>query len=156
MTIAAWEYWAVANMLITTHGDAAEEKAQFRIAEARESANPAETLVWTAILDKIAQIRADTVSKGGIIMKLFLTALAFLAVAAPSVSEARDYSRSYQTHHHSSSEYYTARSGHRVRRPTQSARAPSGASARCGDGSWSFSESRRGTCSHHGGVGRWL
>jgi hypothetical protein len=33
---------------------------------------------------------------------------------------------------------------------------PAGASARCHDGSWSFSLHRRGTCSHHGGVARWM
>jgi uncharacterized protein YgiM (DUF1202 family) len=33
---------------------------------------------------------------------------------------------------------------------------PAGASAQCRDGTYSFSRSRRGTCSHHGGVARWL
>jgi hypothetical protein len=33
---------------------------------------------------------------------------------------------------------------------------PAGASARCADGTYSFSQSRRGTCSHHGGVSEWL
>jgi uncharacterized protein YraI len=33
---------------------------------------------------------------------------------------------------------------------------PPGASAKCRDGTYSFSMSRRGTCSHHGGVQRWL
>src|SRR5438876_3858006 len=33
---------------------------------------------------------------------------------------------------------------------------PSGASARCRDGTYSFSRSRSGTCSHHGGVTQWL
>ncbi len=33
---------------------------------------------------------------------------------------------------------------------------PAGATAQCRDGSYSFSASRRGTCSHHGGVARWL
>lgn len=32
---------------------------------------------------------------------------------------------------------------------------PAGATARCGDGSFSFSTSRSGTCSHHGGVAQW-
>lgn len=32
---------------------------------------------------------------------------------------------------------------------------PAGASAKCNDGSYSFSASRRGTCSHHGGVAVW-
>src|SRR5487761_1407189 len=30
-----------------------------------------------------------------------------------------------------------------------------GASAVCADGSWSFSQNRSGTCSHHGGVHWW-
>ena len=62
----------------------------------------------------------------------------------------------YATHSSSSSDYYTAHSGHRVHRPVQASHAPAGASAQCRDQSWSFSESRRGTCSHHGGVARWL
>ncbi|MDP9145387.1 MAG: DUF3761 domain-containing protein [Actinomycetota bacterium] len=33
---------------------------------------------------------------------------------------------------------------------------PRGATAQCRDGTFSFSRSRRGTCSHHGGVARWL
>src|SRR4051794_22952736 len=33
---------------------------------------------------------------------------------------------------------------------------PPGASAQCNDGTYSFSRHRQGTCSHHGGVGRWL
>ncbi|MFG3284166.1 DUF3761 domain-containing protein [Streptomyces sp. NPDC048111] len=34
--------------------------------------------------------------------------------------------------------------------------APSGATAQCVDGTYSYSAHRRGTCSHHGGVARWL
>ncbi|MCP2336054.1 DUF3761 domain-containing protein [Actinomadura rupiterrae] len=34
--------------------------------------------------------------------------------------------------------------------------APSGATALCRDGTYSFSAHRRGTCSHHGGVAQWL
>lgn len=40
--------------------------------------------------------------------------------------------------------------------PMRAPRYPSGASAVCQDGSLSFSASRRGTCSHHGGVAEWL
>jgi hypothetical protein len=32
---------------------------------------------------------------------------------------------------------------------------PSGATARCKDGTLSYSANRRGTCSHHGGVAVW-
>lgn len=34
--------------------------------------------------------------------------------------------------------------------------APKGATALCADGTFSFSQHRRGTCSHHGGVKEWL
>lgn len=46
--------------------------------------------------------------------------------------------------------------GEWVRSPVHAASAPAGASARCRDGTYSFSRSRRGTCSHHGGVASWL
>ena len=37
-----------------------------------------------------------------------------------------------------------------------SAAPPPGATAKCRDGTYSFSQHRSGTCSHHGGVARWL
>ena len=33
---------------------------------------------------------------------------------------------------------------------------PAGATAQCRDGTYSYSQHRQGTCSHHGGVLRWL
>jgi F0F1-type ATP synthase membrane subunit b/b' len=38
---------------------------------------------------------------------------------------------------------------------TQRPERPAGATARCRDGTYSYSASRRGTCSHHGGVAVW-
>ncbi|RYG99765.1 MAG: DUF3761 domain-containing protein [Alphaproteobacteria bacterium] len=52
--------------------------------------------------------------------------------------------------------YYRDANGHCVPRPVQADRAPAGASARCRDGTFSFSHSRRGSCSRHGGVAVWL
>lgn len=54
--------------------------------------------------------------------------------------------------------YYINSSGQDVHRPayTSDNAAPPGASAQCGDGTYSFSTHHRGTCSHHGGVVRWL
>lgn len=53
---------------------------------------------------------------------------------------------------------YVNSRGERVRSPVRSVdgRVPAGASARCRDGTYSFSRSRRGTCSRHGGVEAWL
>jgi hypothetical protein len=54
--------------------------------------------------------------------------------------------------------YYMNRSGDEVHQPTESLNGsiPSGASARCRDGDYSFSEHHSGTCSGHGGVAEWL
>jgi hypothetical protein len=58
-----------------------------------------------------------------------------------------------QSHH-----TYVNKDGNVVHSPSKikTRKAPEGASARCGDGSYSFSQHRRGTCSHHGGVAAWL
>lgn len=40
--------------------------------------------------------------------------------------------------------------------PPRTNSPPAGATALCADGTYSFSQHRRGTCSHHGGVSRWL
>jgi uncharacterized protein YraI len=52
--------------------------------------------------------------------------------------------------------YYTNSHGNRVQSPTSYDAIPVGATAQCRDGAYSFSQSRRGTCSRHGGVSRWL
>lgn len=53
---------------------------------------------------------------------------------------------------------YRDRDGDTVHAParSRSGRVPEGASARCRDGTYSFSRHRRGTCSGHGGVAAWL
>lgn len=52
--------------------------------------------------------------------------------------------------------YYTNSAGQCIQSPTYYPSAPRGATARCVDGTYSFSKTRRGTCSGHGGVARWL
>jgi Protein of unknown function (DUF3761) len=51
------------------------------------------------------------------------------------------------------SDYYRNSSGHCVHRPSDD---PTGATALCNDGTYSYSEHASGTCSHHGGVARWI
>jgi hypothetical protein len=52
--------------------------------------------------------------------------------------------------------YYKNVSSHCVKRPTRAATVPAGATAKCRDATYSFSEHASGTCSHHGGVARWI
>jgi hypothetical protein len=40
--------------------------------------------------------------------------------------------------------------------PAAAATPPKGATARCVDGTYSYSQHHSGTCSHHGGVAQWL
>jgi hypothetical protein len=51
---------------------------------------------------------------------------------------------------------YINNQGQTVKAPENCTRAPQGATAQCRDGTYSFSRTRRGTCSHHGGVAKWL
>jgi hypothetical protein len=51
---------------------------------------------------------------------------------------------------------YRNAEGQIVRRPEHCSAPPEGATARCRDGTYSFSRHRSGTCSHHGGVAQWL
>ena len=59
-------------------------------------------------------------------------------------------------HHPQRVKHYTNSAGEQIQSPIQSNSIPNGATALCNDGSYSFSQSRRGTCSHHGGVRQWL
>lgn len=51
---------------------------------------------------------------------------------------------------------YVNSAGNTVCSPYSAPSTPAGATAQCSDGSYSFSQSRSGTCSHHGGVATWL
>lgn len=51
---------------------------------------------------------------------------------------------------------YINSKGNYIPSPRKSNGKPSGATAKCRDGTWSFSQSTRGTCSGHGGVSSWL
>jgi uncharacterized protein DUF3761 len=53
-------------------------------------------------------------------------------------------------------DYYRNSNGNCVHRPEQAPAPPAGATARCADGKYSFSQHRQGTCSGHGGVAQWL
>jgi hypothetical protein len=53
----------------------------------------------------------------------------------------------------SSGDGYVNSQGHYVPSPSNN---PAGATARCNDGTYSYSQNHSGTCSHHGGVANWL
>jgi len=77
---------------------------------------------------------------------------------APAVTTVQPSVQSQQSPPNSLSNnnYYTNSDGETVHSPAYSETVPAGAMAQCRDGTYSFSQHRRGTCSHHGGVQRWL
>jgi len=57
----------------------------------------------------------------------------------------------------SNDKHYTNSDGQSIHSPAYSnGGPPAGATALCSDSTYSFSQHRQGTCSHHGGVAKWL
>lgn len=114
------------------------------------------------LLDPRTVIRGITMLKHlGFALGLCLATFSGLACAqsaatAPQQSSAQSVTNGSTELTESGS--YVNKEGYVVHRPshTVSGNAPAGASAQCRDGSYSFSMNHRGTCSHHGGVSRWL
>lgn len=97
----------------------------------------------------------------------FIIALAFAGILSSTFAQTPqspppDQSQQQQQHKQqqkpkcSDNGTYVNSKGETVKRPESCTAAPEGATAQCRDGSYSFSHSRRGTCSHHGGVAKWL
>ncbi len=59
MTVASWEFWSLANMLITTHGDDAENEAARQLHVAEEQNDQGQKVVWTEVIKKLGQLRSE-------------------------------------------------------------------------------------------------
>lgn len=81
---------------------------------------------------------------------LLLSASQAFAYVAPDTNPDESNLSNHRT--------YTNREGNAVHAPARSlsGKVPDGATARCRDGSYSFSRHHSGTCSRHGGVAQWL
>ena len=86
-----------------------------------------------------------------------IVSLAFVALSAPTPSIARPPAVGHaRINAMCGVDSYRNVNGNCVHRPVHSTSVPVGASAHCRDGTYSFSQHRRGTCSYHGGVAAWL
>jgi Protein of unknown function (DUF3761) len=99
--------------------------------------------------------------------KVIAIAFAALVLTQPVASDAEKIVRpsSESEQQATTSESDLTSHGHYINKDKQvvhspsrtiTGKTPSGASAQCRDGSYSFSQHHSGTCSHHGGVARWL
>lgn len=81
----------------------------------------------------------------------------FLSVMTPQT-----FAQNFESHNKLSMKFqqcakgtYKNVKGNCVKKPAKAPSWPVGASAKCWDNTYSYSQSRRGTCSHHGGVATW-
>lgn len=89
-------------------------------------------------------------------MRKILMAVLALAAAVPVTSFVFPTTTAQAQARGCGAGYYRNARGNCVRRPVNAPRPPEGATARCRDGTYSYSQSRRGTCSWHGGGAQWL
>jgi hypothetical protein len=90
-----------------------------------------------------------------LVLFLIVYPVSSLAEAPNNLPSAEQTSNEADLQTHNS---YVNSKGNVVHSPSKSnsGKVPAGASAKCRDGTYSFSQSHRGTCSHHGGVSEWL
>lgn len=77
-------------------------------------------------------------------------------ISVPKVTETISPILQQQTQSSGDCGTYVNSAGQTVQSPCEYDSPPAGATAICADGTYSFSQNRRGTCSHHGGVAQWL
>lgn len=82
--------------------------------------------------------------------------LASLVIGASGAAASQPASATQNHAAACKSGYYKNVSGRCIHRPVRAAKAPAGATAKCRDGTYSFSQHARGTCSGHGGVAIWI
>ncbi|MEV6877007.1 DUF3761 domain-containing protein [Amycolatopsis sp. NPDC051128] len=81
------------------------------------------------------------------------TAPAAVKTTAPKPKVPRTTTQAAPKPAECGADYYRNSDGNCIHRPSDN---PSGATALCKDGSYSYSQHRSGTCSGHGGVRTWL
>jgi hypothetical protein len=92
---------------------------------------------------------------GKVLWVLGLIGLALNAPVEARVSHHYVRHAAYHSFGPAGGRHYRNIDGNAIHGPMQANSRPDGATAHCRDGSWSFSQHHRGTCSHHGGVASW-
>lgn len=116
--------------------------------------------VFTAVIWEDDKARVGPIpSSGDICVSGLITQ--YHGVPEIVLHDAKDWALSTGNAHQqtqlSNNNHYTNSDGQSVHSPAYSSGGvPAGATALCGDGTYSFSQHRQGTCSHHGGVAKWL
>ncbi|UVO53043.1 hypothetical protein [Sphingomonas sp. SUN039] len=59
MTVAKWEYWSVANMMVSAHGENVHAAVALRLAEAKVSGHESDIIVWNEVAKRLPEIIAE-------------------------------------------------------------------------------------------------
>jgi len=150
-----WSLLALASFVAVASAQSfsSQDTVAYATATIRVRERPAVTAQTVAILGQGTRIRLYHCSEGwcgvsiqklaGYALEEYLTPKSPRQVATAPTQQGRGYINV---------------DGQWVPSPTRTAdgQPPPGASAKCRDGTFSFSQHRQGTCSHHGGVAEWL
>src|SRR5579864_3727958 len=87
------------------------------------------------------RVRARFIERGETMKHLGFALLASLAIVAPAQGRtSHHYSCSHDSYGPATGRHYTNVNGDSVHSPMHASRRPAGATAQCGDGTWSFSQ----------------
>jgi len=98
----------------------------------------------------------DSVNSSSVVKDIPNSAPTYQQKAVPSSNTSTVQKSTNTNSGLSNDNYYINVDGNEVHSPAYSDSVPAGATAKCRDGTYSFSQHRSGTCSHHGGVAQWL
>jgi hypothetical protein len=62
--VATWEFYALASMLLSTHGDEAEAEAARRLHRAEELNDRGQVVVWIEVAKLLPEIREEREHRG--------------------------------------------------------------------------------------------
>jgi hypothetical protein len=144
------EHGTVCGMIAETHTSTTSSGAPTFIDF--DKAYPNET--FTAVIWQRDKAAVGTIPASG---QLCVTGLITEYHGRPEIIVHRRSDWSVPQPTLSNDNHYTNVDGQSVHSPAYSSGGvPAGATAQCTDGTYSFSQHRQGTCSHHGGVAEWL
>lgn len=134
----------------TTQNDAALAKGQTNILQAGKEG--VETLTYSVAYTNGAQT-SKTLLSDVVTTQPVTQIVAVGTYVAPTVTPPAPKTT---TPTNCTNGTYVNTAGNTVCSPEAAPSVPAGATAQCVDGTYSFSQTHSGTCSHHGGVARWL
>ncbi len=59
VTVAKWEYWSLATMMIATHGESAPAAVKLRLAAAKVNGDEADLIIWAEVARRLPEVMAE-------------------------------------------------------------------------------------------------